>query len=116
MNMVEFGPRLDAEASVHPSGASLIELPDAIVPEIRGVSVLVPRAEEAMHRIEMRFDGRSKTAQVLVDGRQVADGYRGHRQYQTNDGREVGLFMGVGKTKGSVLGVGLFGELDLQIL
>jgi hypothetical protein len=54
MNMVEFGPRLDAEASVHPSGASLIELPEAIVPEIRGVSVLLPRAEEAMHRIETR--------------------------------------------------------------
>jgi hypothetical protein len=43
-------------------------------------------------------------------------GYRGHMQYQTNEGRKVGLFMGVGKYKGSAQGVGLFGELDLQIL
>jgi hypothetical protein len=116
VNMVDFGPRLDASVSIHASGDSLIELPTVIVPDLQGPSILVPRAGEALHRIEMRFDGRSKTAQVLVNGNRIAEGYRGHTQYQTDDRRKPGLFFGVAEYKDSGPGDGFFGELDLQIL
>jgi DNA-binding winged helix-turn-helix (wHTH) protein len=62
------------------------------------------------HAYELRYDHLSRTASLWIDGKQVASGYRGHRQFQ----EDRGLFFGAEVYGSAPTGVGVFRRVRFE--
>ncbi len=87
------GPRFDIELLQEGSRyfvgltkqiSPTIELDEKI--EFAGVADVVHP-----HTYELRYDHVSRTASLWIDGKQMASGYRGHRQFQEDEGVMFGV-------------------------
>src|SRR5579859_178090 len=95
IDLVPGGPRFDVEY-LQEGNKYFVGLPNQISPEISyDQKIEYPGVADVdhPHTYELRYDHTTQTASLWIDGQERASGYRGHHQFQQNDGLMFGSFI-----------------------
>lgn len=92
-------------------GGTSVRLIDKLIPALLGEEADLGHGEPQFREFRMRFDPRSATASLDVDGRTVLSGYKGHSEYVNPYGLVFGITRYLGER-----GVSTFGGARFEIL